>query len=84
MIDALVDLLKYDIKYFVPGHGRLSTKEDVLSEIRYLNEIIELVKDKNSLNEKDYSIDELSPMFREWKSLCFQWNIKYLVDRMKK
>lgn len=82
-IDALAELLEYDIKYFVPGHGRLSTKEDVISEIKYLKEIIELVKNKNSLNEKEYFIDELSPMFREWKSLCFQWNIKYLVNRMK-
>lgn len=83
LMNALEDILQFDIKYFVPGHGRLSTKEDVLLEMQYINEITQLVQRKKSLDEKDYRADELSPAFKEWKSLCFPWNIKYLIERMQ-
>lgn len=83
-IEALEEISKYDIESFIPGHGALSKREDVLAQIQYINEMLHLVKTKNSLNIEGYSINDLSPMFREWKSLCFSWNINFLVERMKK
>jgi glyoxylase-like metal-dependent hydrolase (beta-lactamase superfamily II) len=84
LVSALEEILQFDAKYFVPGHGRLSTKEDIVLEIQYLNEITQLVDRKKSLDEKDYSTDELSPAFKAWESLCFTWNIKYLIERIQK
>lgn len=84
LINALKEILQFDIKYFVPGHGRLSSKDDVLLEQQYIKEIIQLVETKKSLNEEDYHIHELSPLFKEWRSLCFKWNINYLIERMQK
>jgi glyoxylase-like metal-dependent hydrolase (beta-lactamase superfamily II) len=82
--NALEEILKFDIDYYVPGHGRLSMKEDVLLQMQYINEITELVEKKKSLDVKDYSTEELSPIFKNWKSLCFSWNIKYLIERIQK
>lgn len=82
-INILEEISNYDIKHFVPGHGRLSSKDDVLLQIQYINEILQLVKTKKSVDENDYSIDELSPIFRDWRSLCFSWNIKSLIERFK-
>lgn len=83
-LEALDEILRYDIIDFIPGHGALSLRIDVLSQIQYINEMIHLVKKKKSFNVEDYSINDLSPMFREWRSLCFTWNINFLIERMKK
>lgn len=82
-LEVLEDILRKDAEIFVPGHGRVACRADVSAEIQYINELLHLVKRKNSLNAQDYSIKDLSPMFREWKSLCFQWNIDFLLGRMK-
>lgn len=78
------EILDYDIYDFVPGHGPLSTKADVLNQIKYINEVINLVKKKGSGDVKDYSVKELSPVFWDWNSLCFSWNINFLIKRMQK
>lgn len=83
LISILEGLLKLDIEYFVPGHGRISTKDDVAMQIQYINEMLRLVDSKKSLNVKDYCIEELSPVFRGWRGLCFSWNINFLVERLK-
>lgn len=82
--EVLEEILRYDLNDFVPGHGQLGSRADVLAQIQYINEILHLVRKKNSLNVGDYSIEDLSPMFRQWKSLCFSWNINFLVEKMKK
>lgn len=79
----LEELLSYNIEYFVPGHGCLSTKKDVLLEIQYINEILQLIETKKSLDVKDYSPNDLSPVFKEWTSLCFSWNVNSLLKRIK-
>lgn len=79
----LEELCKCNIEHFVPGHGRLATIKDVLLQIQYIDEILKLIQGKESINEKDYSIDELSPVFSQWRSLSFAWNIKFLLDRKK-
>lgn len=83
-IEALEEILRYEISDYVPGHGALSGREDVLAQIQYINEMLHLVKKKNSMDVGDYSVNDLSPMFREWRSLCFTWNINFLIERMKK
>jgi cyclase len=84
LINALKEILKLEIEYYVPGHGRLSIKEDVLLQMQYIHEITKLVEKKKSFDEKDYLAEELSPLFKNWESLCFSWNIKYLIERMQK
>lgn len=83
LISALEEILQFDVKYFVPGHGPLSSKEDVLLQIQYINEVINLVDTKKKLEVKDYHVEELSSVFKEWKGLCFSWNIKYLIKRIQ-
>jgi glyoxylase-like metal-dependent hydrolase (beta-lactamase superfamily II) len=82
LIGILEGLLRLDIECFVPGHGRLSTKDDVVLQIQYIKEMLQLVNRKNSMNVKDYSLDELSPVFRGWRGLCFSWNINFLIERL--
>lgn len=83
LIHILEGMMDYEIEQFVPGHGRLAVKRDVFLQIRYINEIIQLVKEKESFDVNDYSVDELSPTFKNWKGLCFSWNINFLIERMK-
>lgn len=83
LMNALEEILQFNIEYYVPGHGRLSSKKDVHLEMQYINEIIQLVERKKNIDEKDYYVDELSSVFKGWKSLCFSWNIKYLIERMQ-
>lgn len=84
LLAILEEYSKHDIAQYVPGHGRASCKNDLLLEIQYINEIINLVDRKGSYDVKAYSIDELSPVFKGWKSLCFNWNINFLIERKKK
>lgn len=78
---ALHGIMNTDNSIFVPGHGALAEKEDIVLEIQYIHELMELVKSKRSRDEKDYSVGELSPVFRSWDGLCFSWNIKFLIGR---
>jgi len=80
-IMILEELLKLDIEYFVPGHGRIATKKDIKLQIQYIREMIELVKSKKSTGDAKYSVDELSSVFNGWRDLCFQWNIDFLLGR---
>ncbi|MBS4538923.1 MBL fold metallo-hydrolase [Clostridium sp. D2Q-11] len=82
-LTILRDISKKDIKYFVPGHGPLATIEDVYLEIKYIEELLELVEKNNYSEEKQYSLDEISPEFREWRTLSFNWNIQFLIERNK-
>lgn len=81
--EILEGLYEYDARYYVPGHGRLSDKKDVQLMIQYIDEILKLVQRKGSLNVDDYSSDELSTVFSQWKGLCFRWNINFLLERIK-
>lgn len=81
-IGILEELTESDMEYFVPGHGdRVGTKDDVSRLIRYIREIMALVESKKGLEGAAFSVEELSPEFREWHSLCFNWNIEFLRKR---
>ncbi len=81
LIGILGGMAGIDIRYFVPGHGPIGTKEDVEKEIRYLKEITALVESRKEAKAASFSVEELSPEFREWDDLCFQWNIRFLLGR---
>jgi len=82
LIMALEEILKHQIVTFVPGHGNLATREDVLDQILYVKELEELIE-KNADSNKEISIDSLSPIFRNWRTTAFSWNIDFLRRRFK-
>jgi cyclase len=65
---------------YVPGHGQLAGREDILLEIRYIDELLELVRRKRG-EPGDYSPSDLSPAFRDWDGLCFPGNVRFLLGR---
>jgi len=83
--EALIGILEgyvdTDIEHFVPGHGRMAEKPDVERIIRYVREIIVLAQSKKGEDAPVFSIEELSPEFRGWRGLCFQWNMNFLRER---
>lgn len=83
LIDILEGFMEMDIEHFVPGHGRMAEKPDVALLIRYVREIIALAERRRGETEPVFSIEELSPEFREWRSLCFQWNMDFLMGRKR-
>ncbi|HOO34121.1 MAG TPA: MBL fold metallo-hydrolase [Thermotogota bacterium] len=83
LIEALEALSSLDIEHFVPGHGRLATKEDITLQIKYVKEMIQLVEDNQTLDVGEFTLDMLSPEFQNLESLCFSWNLQFLLDRKK-
>lgn len=61
-------LAGWDIERFVPGHGGISSRDDVLLQADYIDELLRLVRDKVGRGDIAFSLDELSPVFREWRS----------------
>ncbi len=84
LIEALEELSSLDIEYFVPGHGRLAAKEDIFLQIKYIKEMIQLVEDNESLDAEEFSLEMLSPEFQKLESLCFNWNLQFLIGRKNK
>lgn len=80
---VLEELLGLKISQYVPGHGQLALKEDVLLQIRYIKELLSLVQEGSWTEDRRPAIEALSPEFREWKSLCFSWNVDFLMERQK-
>lgn len=75
-IEILEYLLEEDIEYFIPGHGKMASKEDLKKQIRYIKELITLSDKKNNI-----TIEDLAEEFQNWNGVCFPWNIEFLQKR---
>ncbi|MBD3190902.1 MAG: MBL fold metallo-hydrolase [Candidatus Heimdallarchaeota archaeon] len=47
-IDTLEEYLSLEIDYFIPGHGSISTKEEVQEFLDYLRKVKQLIQDMNA------------------------------------
>lgn len=77
--DELELLLDRDIKYFIPGHGPIGGKENIIKLIEYIDSIILLVKENiNDTDKLQYT--DLHHKFHNYKGPCFRWNINFLKE----
>ena len=85
-VKVLEELLRMDAEIFIPGHGELASKSDIELEIKYIKELLALVETKKAKGEAadTVTLQDLSPEFRDWDSLCFLWNIDYFFKREEK
>jgi glyoxylase-like metal-dependent hydrolase (beta-lactamase superfamily II) len=82
---ALKELLNLDAEIFVPGHGEISSKDDIRLQIQYINELLALADKVQQAGEQEYkfTLEDISEVFRGWDGLCFSWNMDFLMKRHK-
>ena len=80
------ELMSYDFKVTVPGHGKLASKEEFSLENRYIKEILELVKKRVEAGEDPTQIkrEDFSTELQSWKSPVLELNINFLAEFLKK
>ena len=76
-------LLELDTDCFISGHGGLATKTDIRLQIKYLNELLELVQQSLDAGEGNLTRQDFSPEFRAWGGPVFQWNIDWMYKWMR-
>jgi len=85
---SLIDeeLLKLDFKVVVPGHGKLASKEEFELEKKYIEEIMDLTKNRCNSGEDITQIkrDDFSKELQSWKSPILEWNLNFLSEFFKK
>ncbi|MFD1018645.1 MBL fold metallo-hydrolase [Thalassobacillus hwangdonensis] len=78
-LDLWLEKLKFleseDIKSFVPGHGEIGTKDDVLTMITYMNDV-KTVASTPSLN------NEMLQKYKEWGEQGWEKNVKLILEKM--
>lgn len=75
-------LLDSDIDYFIPGHGPICSKDKVVEQMDYIDEIIALVKE--NMNKLDtIHAHDLPSKFHHYIGPCFRWNINFLKEYLK-
>lgn len=79
--EALRIVIKHPAGCYIPGHGQLASSEDILLEIRYIDELLDLVKRKRG-DKNDYTPQDISPEFRSWDGPSFLWNIQFLLNKL--
>lgn len=84
-IKALESLLELEAEVYIPGHGGISSKEDVRLQIQYIKEILALAAQAVEAGNTDkmFTLEDISEVFRGWNSLCFSWNMDFLMKRHK-
>lgn len=80
------ELLTFDFKVSVSGHGNLASKEEFSLESKYIKEILELVKEKIDSGEDPTQIkrEDFSDEIQSWKSPTLERNINFLAEFLKK
>ncbi len=83
LIKELENLYQQEIEYFIPGHGEICGKDEIITQIEYINNLMEIVK--NNLDNPDkITIYDMKKKFHHMKSTTFRWNINFLVDYYNK
>ena len=80
------ELLNFDYKVVVPGHGNLASKEEFELEKKYLKEILELVRKRIDSGEdpKQIKKEDFSSEIQSWKSPILEWNLNFLDEFLRK
>ncbi len=71
-------LIELDADCYISGHGPLATKDDIRLQIRYLNELLSLAKQRLAAGERAIARRDFSPEFQAWGGPVFQWNIDWI------
>ena len=80
------ELLKIDFKVVVPGHGKLASKEEFELEKKYIEEIMDLAKNRCNAGEDITQIkrEDFSKELQSWNSPILEWNLNFLSEFFKK
>ncbi|MFW9970865.1 MAG: MBL fold metallo-hydrolase [Candidatus Odinarchaeota archaeon] len=80
------ELMTFNFKVVVPGHGKLASKEEFSLENKYINEILDLVKSYIDAGKDPTKIkrEEFSEELQSFNSPVIEWNINFLVEFLKK
>jgi len=85
---SLIDeeILKMDFKVVVPGHGKLASKEEFNLEKKYIEEIMELAKNRCNAGDDITQIKrkDFSKELQSWNSPILEWNLNFLSEFFKK
>jgi len=85
---SLIDeeILKMDFKVVVPGHGKLASKEEFNLEKKYIEEIMELAKNRCNAGDDITQIkrEDFSKELQSWNSPILEWNLNFLSEFFKK
>jgi cyclase len=79
--EILEQVAQFDAEQFVPGHGPLGTKEDVLLNIQYLTDLLNIVQDYIKQGGTEEGLSELKapPAYDSWDfGTLFADNVKKL------
>jgi len=82
LINELELLYSEDIEYFIPGHGMVCGKDEIINQIEYIKNLMDVVS-KNLNRPENISILDMNEKFHEMKSTTFRWNVNFLVDYYK-
>ncbi|MFW9819079.1 MAG: MBL fold metallo-hydrolase [Candidatus Thorarchaeota archaeon] len=80
------EIMTYDFKVVVPGHGELASKEQFAIENKYIKEILELVKKRIKAGEDPTQIkrEDFSEELQSLNSPILEWNLNFLSELLKK
>ncbi|MFX1380505.1 MAG: MBL fold metallo-hydrolase [Promethearchaeota archaeon] len=80
------EIMSFDFKVVVPGHGRLASKEQFSLENKYIKEILELVKNRIEAGEDPTQLkrEDFSEELQSFDSPILEWNLNFLAELLKK
>jgi glyoxylase-like metal-dependent hydrolase (beta-lactamase superfamily II) len=84
LVAVLGRIYNADIEFFVPGHGDIAYKDDIIIQIEYINEMKKLVKGKMDMKNPRFSVMELPAVYHDWNPLCFSWNTDFLLEKYRR
>jgi cyclase len=80
-VEILDEIKDFPIQTAIPGHGPIGSKDDIITLINYINEMKELSKESNNLEEV-----AIPDNYKEWKTIhidageLFSRNLKVLKE----
>lgn len=83
LINELELLYDQDINYFIPGHGMICGKDEIVIQIEYIKNLMNIVSENIDHPEK-ISISDMDVKFHKMKSTTFRWNVNFLVEYLKR
>jgi glyoxylase-like metal-dependent hydrolase (beta-lactamase superfamily II) len=80
------EIMTFDFKVVVPGHGELASKEEFSLENKYIKEILDLVRKYVDAGKDITQIkrEEFSEELQSFDSPILEWNLNYLAELLKK
>ncbi|MFZ5353870.1 MAG: MBL fold metallo-hydrolase [Bacillota bacterium] len=84
-IKVIDNILTLDIDVFIPGHGKVAGRQELLLEKQYIEAILELAARKHAegAEASDVTVEDMPEEYKSWDGLTFTWNMDFLIKRLK-